>query len=98
MKSNEMIAICPEPNVWSEFYLEIQDWAIQNSVNEPPKPLILAGWAFSSDAEKENRWNQTIEWVRKNQLEHLLDTIKNKDMYKVAPSEKTTHSSSYEDD
>ena len=39
-----------------------------------PKPLILAGWAFSSDEEKRQRWLETQEWLEARGLSGLIES------------------------
>jgi hypothetical protein len=41
----------------------------------PPKPLILAGWAYSSDIEKKERWEETVGWASNNGCQALIDGI-----------------------
>jgi hypothetical protein len=47
----------------------------------PPKPLILAGWAYSSDLEKAQRWGETVAWASSNGCASLVDQLKEEDFY-----------------
>jgi hypothetical protein len=47
----------------------------------PPKPLILAGWAYSSDEEKAERWEETIAWATFNGCAEVISQIKDEDFY-----------------
>jgi len=47
----------------------------------PPKPLILAGWAYSSDAEKMQRWEETVAWAERNGCSNLVSNIPDWDFY-----------------
>lgn len=55
----------------------------------PPKPLILAGWAFSNDVEKMQRWEETVAWANDNGCPEVVRTIHDDDFYFV--SEPTTY-------
>src|SRR5258705_8868765 len=48
--------ICPNPIKWQEF------WKL---IGSPPRlmPLILTGWAFSSDHEKRERFKEQIRYA-----------------------------------
>jgi hypothetical protein len=47
----------------------------------PPKPLILAGWAYSSDLEKAHRWDETVAWANYNGCAEIVDQIKEEDFH-----------------
>ena len=38
----------------------------------PPVPLILAGWAYSNDVEKMQRWEETVAWARDNGCPEII--------------------------
>lgn len=48
----------------------------------PPKPLILAGWAYSNDVEKMLRWEETLAWARINGCADIVE-ISDEDFYFV---------------
>ncbi len=48
----------------------------------PPKPLILAGWAFSNDVEKMLCWEETVAWARINSCADIVE-ISDEDFYFV---------------
>lgn len=50
----------------------------------PPKPLILAGWAYSSDIEKMKRWDETVSWANANGCEKIINEIPDSDFYFAA--------------
>jgi hypothetical protein len=64
--------ICPNPPEWAK--LHSAAIAAVADGNTFPKPLILAGWAFSSNADKRQRWVETVEWLREHDLEHLIES------------------------
>ena len=47
----------------------------------PPTPLILNGWAFSTDENKKNRWEETIKWAHINNLEDIILNVDEKDKF-----------------
>jgi hypothetical protein len=70
--------VCPLPMKWHEIHkrlLSFWEVELKQSVTKPPTPLILAGWNFSEDWEKRSRWNETLEWAKKNNCEHLIQQI-----------------------
>lgn len=60
-----MILVCPQPAVWHAIYRRCdQAWRESGRVGDPPPaPLILGGWAFSSDADKQVRWQALVRWA-----------------------------------
>jgi len=64
--------ICPNPPEWAKLHE-----AVRNAVADGetfPKPLILGGWTFSSDSEKRERWQETVDWLEARGLRGLIDT------------------------
>jgi hypothetical protein len=60
--------ICPNPEAWSKIYKQLQAFALSQPcvLPAPPVPLVLAGWAYSNDLEKRDRWSQTVSWATLN--------------------------------
>ena len=52
--------ICLKPTYWSDFYKLLQQVTGKNDI---PKPLILAGWNFTSDEEKLSRFKEHLTLV-----------------------------------
>jgi len=46
----------------------------------PPIPLILAGWAYSNDVEKMQRWEETVAWARNNGCPEIVE-VPDEDFY-----------------
>jgi len=69
-----MILVCPRPAVWHEVYRRCdQAWSESGRCGEPPPaPLILSGWAFSSDVDKQERWQALLRWSEERSLSHLV--------------------------
>jgi hypothetical protein len=80
-----MIRICPLPMLWAKIHRELSRIASKNpDIPLPPVPLILAGWNFSDDFEKKERWGNTVEWAAKWGGQDLISTLKEGDYYCVA--------------
>jgi len=86
-----MTRICPNPMPWNEAYKRLTRYAKMHDCAPtlPPKPLILAGWAFSNDIEKKNRWEETVEWADRNGCRDLVNGIPDNEFYFV--DEPTTY-------
>lgn len=64
----------PLPNRWAQIHRALQQFADERRcLSSPPMPLILAGAAFSSDHEKQARWNDTAAWAYQNGCSDLLN-------------------------
>jgi len=64
--------ICPNPPEWAKLHSTAT--AAAEDGDTFPKPLILAGWAFSNDAEKRQRWLETVEWLEARGLAGLIES------------------------
>ena len=75
--------ICPLPLYWIEVHRSLMDYSRNHSCDPsmPPKPLVLAGWNFSSDLEKKIRWEETLDWAKENGCLFLTDVLKEEDFY-----------------
>ena len=78
-----MIRVCPNPSLWAEIFQRLADTWQRDGLQgtPPPVPLILAGWIYSSDSDKQQRWQQTIEWAEHHQLADLIPLLCDKDYY-----------------
>ncbi|WP_317928670.1 hypothetical protein [Halioxenophilus sp. WMMB6] len=81
-----MQEICPNPLVWNKVYLALKRKWIETgcSGNQPPKPLVIDLWAFSSDHEKAERWKATLAWALEHRCYSEVSCISAKEMYSVA--------------
>jgi hypothetical protein len=50
---------------------------------EPPVPLILGGWNFSSDLQKMRRWDEMKSWAINNGCPALVEGLSDSDFYWV---------------
>ena len=67
---------CPNPPDWAKIHDRLQAEARELGItDEPPKPLILNGWVFSSSAEKHNRWEATKRWADGYGLSDIIATM-----------------------
>lgn len=66
--------VCPMPGAWDRVYRELRrvHAGLPDAGRPPPVPLILAGWAYSSDADKQRRWQDTRRWAEERGLGHLV--------------------------
>lgn len=86
-----MKRICPNPIPWNNAFERLSKFAVTHPCTppSPPKPLILAGWAYSNDVEKMGRWEETVAWANDNGCLELVEDIPDLDFYFA--SEPTTH-------
>ena len=70
---------------WHEAFERLANYAQSHPCipPSPPKPLILAGWAYSNDVEKMQRWEETVAWAEKNGCSDLVCCIPDQDFYFV---------------
>lgn len=86
-----MKRICLNPMPWNEAFTRLTKFAKAHPCTppSPPKPLILAGWAYSNDVEKMRRWEETVAWATDNGCIEVVTGIPDHDFYFV--SEPTTY-------
>jgi hypothetical protein len=76
-----MNKFCPNPIPWNKVYSNLSRQAKRKSLPLPPTPLILAGWNYSNDSEKEIRWKETVKWASDNGCIDLVDVIPDDEFY-----------------
>jgi len=78
-----MIRVCPHPSAWQSMHEKLVEYSrvARCAPPEPPTPLVLAGWAYSNDRQKLERWEETVSWCAKNGCSSLLDTLSEHDFY-----------------
>ena len=90
-----MIRVCPQPNVWNDVYkCLLRVAASRPNLREVPVPLILAGWAWTNDVEKMDRWEMTVKWAKEAECEEIITAIADEDFrfvrvpsdYEIGPS------------
>jgi len=90
-----MTRVCPQPNVWNDVYKRLlQVAAGRPDMREVPVPLILAGWAWTNDVEKMDRWEMTVQWAKEAGCEEIVTAIADEDFrfvrvpsdYEIGPS------------
>jgi hypothetical protein len=81
-----MIRICPNPKLWAKVHAALKDYAGSKLCDPPtpPVPLILAGWAYSSDLAKQQRWIETERWALQNGCEDIVRSVSSDDFYYVS--------------
>lgn len=75
------IKICPTASVWHSVNIAMVKNAEINGLPAPPIPLILAGWVFSSDQEKKQRWDATVKYATDHNCRHLIDHLDDECFY-----------------
>lgn len=80
---NTTSSICPQPPVWNSIYQNLCKFHAKNCPTDPPPPvpLILAGWAFSTDEEKASRWKDTLNWAKTHGALNSIPEISESDFY-----------------
>lgn len=80
-----MKQICPKPIAWNQAFKSLSSYAASHACSPaaPPKPLILAGWAYSNDEDKLLRWTETIIWARSNGCSQIVEDIPAHEFYFV---------------
>ena len=77
-----MIPVCPNPLPWNSVYQRLSEVAQSRlDLPTPPIPLILNGWVFSNDAEKLQRWKDTVQWARNALCEEIVLAVTEDDFY-----------------
>ena len=80
-----MKCIRPNPMPWHEAFERLTKYVQLHpcTMLSPPKPLIIAGWVYSNDVDKMQRWGKTIAWAAKNGCSNLVSGIPDRDFYFV---------------
>ncbi len=78
------IEVCPDPRAWHEAYIWLRALSEHRILSAPPKSLILAGWAFSSDVDKQGAWHAMRTWARTHGVEEEVLAITAGRMHTVA--------------
>lgn len=75
--------ICPLPPIWAKIHQELCEFSNEHlcQPSNPPKPLILAGWNFTDDKDKLQRWNDTVLWAKSNNCEYIVSVIVENEWY-----------------
>lgn len=81
-----MHIVCPQPSVWADVHQLLQQkWEAAGRHGEPPPfPLILAGWIYSSDLDKQRRWQMTLDWAVSNGYADSVASIPDDQFYKTS--------------
>ena len=80
-----MKRICPDALHWQEVFERLSSHAKASFCNPPlpPEPLILSQWYYSNDVEKLKRWQETVDWAKKNGCFNIVSTITDQNYYYV---------------
>lgn len=77
--------VCPRPAIWALLHegLVKHAAACVCAPAVPPAPLILSGWIYSTDRQKQARWAETVAWANANGAAALLAGLRSSDYYEV---------------
>lgn len=68
--------LVPMPTRWQELYKLLPNSRRKASGGlEPPAPLILAAWHFTSDEEKAYRLQEHLQWAETNGVLDEIDSF-----------------------
>lgn len=78
------VFVCPMPRAWARIHTKLKKHWQDNGCagSEPPKPLILNGWMFSNDIDKQECWKSTVQWAEERDLSEKC-TVTAKESYYV---------------
>jgi hypothetical protein len=64
----------PLPYHLADLHGKLKKWADEHDCDppQPPIPLILAAYHFSSEDEKDRAWHAMQQWAKRNGCPHLL--------------------------
>lgn len=64
--------ICPQPDHWKQVYEMLPDRVGSSTEKNPPLPLILGGWWYSTPTQKKERFLAHLRWAARL---GVLDTV-----------------------
>jgi hypothetical protein len=77
--------VCPQPQAWQALWEMLPEKTRRGAGWEPPVPLILAGWSYSSDAEKSERFQLHLDWAsshgQADKIFGFLNSLTSEDWY-----------------
>lgn len=78
--------ICPIASEWAKVHSDLIEYSRAKVClpPEPPKPLILAGWSYSDDIDKKNRWQETVDWAVGNGCSELALAVPDELFYRTS--------------
>ncbi len=76
--------VCPQPSRWNDVFMKLVEYAEKHSCKprQPPVPLVLAGWAYSNDVEKMQRWTETVRWASTNGCAAIVQDVADIDFHR----------------
>lgn len=79
----DLLVVCPLPGAWDRVFHKLSRATAGNEAPKPPVPLILNGWFFSNDFDKQQRWRETCLWAEEHHLEDIVGGIAADEWYRV---------------
>ena len=85
-----MVKICPNPTAWYNCHKRLKRSAEAKQIDPRsiPIPLILNGWMFSSDLERQRQWQDTVEWANQHGLGDLVDIPEHRFFFTDNPTDR----------
>lgn len=78
--------VCPKPLEWQRLFERLSE-GVEDT--RPPTPLVLAGWALSSDQERADRLDEQLDWAathgRIDMVEQFLRNLPEEAWHHHAP-------------
>jgi hypothetical protein len=65
--------VCPMPQAWQRLYKLLPNTRRVGNGWEPPLPLILGAWDYSSDEDKRARLQEHLRWADAHQALPAVD-------------------------
>ena len=75
--------ICPQLYLWRQIYTSLAEArdAAGGDIPVPPQVFNMQGWMLSSDENKRNRWQATVEWACEHGFSDAIPEIIEEDWY-----------------
>jgi hypothetical protein len=67
--------ICPMPDLWNKLWQMLPDKRRVGAGWQPPVPLILGGWWYSSATEKQRRLIEHLRYAESNGMLEQVDSF-----------------------
>jgi hypothetical protein len=84
-EATEQGRVCPQPSQWHQVWELLPDRCRVGGGWNPPLPLILGAWNYTSNAEKRDRFHLHLRWAAErgalDAVASFLDTFKPEDWH-----------------
>ncbi len=77
--------VCPQPMKWNALWEMLPDRVQHGAGWQPPLPLILDGWWYSTNEQKRERFQSHLDWASSHgagdTIYDFLDSLEPQDWY-----------------